>query len=131
VRSASPTTDAEVTEEPVRLLLVVDSLDFGGAASLVPQEDVTHVRYEDLRRNTAGELQRIVLELTGRRLGSEEAVSIAEEFSFERQADRRPGEEDKRSSLGKGVVGDWRNHFSQEARETFDRYAGSELILLG
>jgi hypothetical protein len=31
VKSASPTTDAEVTKEPVRLLLVVDSLDFGGA----------------------------------------------------------------------------------------------------
>ena len=92
---------------------------------------MTHVRYEDLRRNTAGELQRIVLELSGRRLGSEEAVSIAEEFSFERQAGRRPGEEDKRSFLRKGVVGDWRNHFSQEARETFDRYAGSELMLLG
>jgi hypothetical protein len=76
-------------------------------------------------------VQRIVLELTGRRLGSEEAAAIAEEFSFERQAGRRPGEEDKRSFLRKGVVGDWRNHFSQEARETFDRYAGSELILLG
>ncbi len=96
-----------------------------------PRKDVTHVRYEDLRRNTAGELQRVVLDLSGRRLGPEEAVSIAEEFSFERQAGRRPGEEDKKSFLRKGTVGDWRNHFSQGARETFDRYAGSELILLG
>ena len=96
-----------------------------------PRKGVTHVRYEDLRRNTAGELQRVILELTGRRLGSEEAAAIAEEFSFERQAGRRPGEEDKRSFLRKGMVGDWRNHFSQEAREVFDWYAGSELILLG
>ena len=96
-----------------------------------PREDVTHVRYEDLRRNTAVELQRIVLELTGRRLGLEEVVTIAEEFSFERQAGRRPGEEDKRSFLRKGVVGDWRNHFSPKARETVDRDAGDELILLG
>jgi hypothetical protein len=29
------------------------------------------------------------------------------------------------------VVGDWRNYFSPEARESFDRYAGDELILLG
>jgi hypothetical protein len=96
-----------------------------------PHEDVTHVRYEALRRNTAGELQRIVLELTGKRLSLEGAAAIAQEFSFERQAGQRPGEEDKRSFLRKGVVGDWRNHFSQEAREAFDRYAGSELILLG
>ena len=90
-----------------------------------------HVRYEDLRRETAGELRRIVRGLTGRRPSPEEAAAIAEEFSFERQAGRRAGEEDKRSFLRKGVVGDWRNHFSPEARVVFDRHAGDELILLG
>jgi sulfotransferase family protein len=95
------------------------------------RKDATHVRYEDLRRDTAGELRRVVLGLTGEQLSPEEATAIAEEFSFERQAGRQPGEEDKRSFLRKAVVGDWRNHFSREARETFDRYAGDELVLLG
>ncbi|MCA1847755.1 MAG: sulfotransferase domain-containing protein [Actinobacteria bacterium] len=85
-----------------------------------------------MRRETARELRRVVLGLTGeRRLGPEEATAIVEEFSFERQAGRRPGEEDRGSFLRKGVVGDWRNYFSPEAREMFDRYAGDELILLG
>jgi hypothetical protein len=91
----------------------------------------THVRYEDLRRNTVGELRKVVLGLTGRQLSPEVATAIVEEFSFERQAGRRAGEEDKRSFLRKGVVGDWRNHFNREAREIFDLYAGDELILLG
>jgi hypothetical protein len=95
------------------------------------RKEATHVRYEDLRRDTAGELRRIVLGLTGERLSPEEAGAIAEEFSFERQAGRQPGEENRKSFLRKGVVGDWRSHFSPEARETFDRYAGDELILLG
>jgi hypothetical protein len=90
-----------------------------------------HTRYEDLRRDTSGELGRIVRGLTGELLSPQEATAIAEEFSFERQAGRRAGEEDKRSFLRKGVVGDWRAHFSREAREVFDRYAGEELILLG
>jgi sulfotransferase family protein len=94
------------------------------------RKDAIHVRYEDLRKDTAGELQRLVLGLTGKELSSEEALAIAEEFSFERQAGRQPGEENKRSFLRKGVVGDWRSHFSPEARETFVRYAGDELILL-
>jgi hypothetical protein len=90
-----------------------------------------HVRYEDLRRDTTGELRRIVLGLTGERLSAEEAAAIAQEFSFERQAGRRPGEEDKGSFLRKGLVGDWRNYFGPKARATFDRYAGEELIQLG
>ena len=95
------------------------------------RKDVVPVRYEDLRRETVGGLQRIVLELTGSNLSPEKASAIAEEFSFQRQADRRPGEEDRRSFLRKGVVGDWRNQFSKGAQETFDRYAGKELVLLG
>jgi len=95
------------------------------------RKGAVHVRYEDLRQDTPGELRRIVRSLRGEGLGLDEATAIAEEFSFERQAGRRAGEEDKGSFLRKGVVGDWRNHFSREARETFDRFAGEELILLG
>jgi hypothetical protein len=95
------------------------------------RKDAIHVRYEDLRRDTACELRRIVLGLTGRQPSPEEATAIVEEFSFERQAGRRAGEEDKGSFLRKGVVGDWRARFSREAKEVFDRYAGDELILLG
>jgi hypothetical protein len=95
------------------------------------RKEAIHVRYEDLRADTPGELRRVVERLTGERLSQEEAGAIAEEFTFERQAGRRPGEENKSSFLRKGVVGDWRTHFSREAREAFDRYAGDELILLG
>jgi len=95
------------------------------------RKGAVHVRYEDLRRDTAGELRRVFSELTGGELGQDRATAIAEEFSFERQAGRRPGEEDKRSFLRKGVVGDWRAQFGPEAREVFDRYAGEELVLLG
>ena len=90
-----------------------------------------HVRYEDLRRDTAPTLRRVVSELTGEELDPERASEIVAEFSFERQSGRRSGEEDKKSFLRKGVVGDWREQFSQEARRVFDRYAGEELVLLG
>ncbi|WP_041328070.1 sulfotransferase domain-containing protein [Rubrobacter xylanophilus] len=95
------------------------------------RKDAVHVRYEDLLRDTPGELRRVFRELTGERLSAERASAIAEEFSFERQARRRPGQEDRGSFLRKGVAGDWRNYFGPEARRVFDRYAGEELILLG
>ncbi len=95
------------------------------------REDVIHVRYEDVRRDAASELRRVFAGLTGEELSQEEAAAIADEFSFERQSGRAPGEEDKKSFLRKGVVGDWRNRFGPKAREVFDRYAGEELISLG
>ena len=95
------------------------------------RKNAVHVRYEDLRGDTAGELQRMVAELTGKTLSLDEAGVIAQEFSFERQSGRPSGEENRGSFLRKGIVGDWRNRFSPEARRVFDRYAGEELISLG
>ncbi len=95
------------------------------------RKGIVNVRYEDLRRDAAGELRRVVSELTGEELSLERAAGIADEFSFERQSGRRSGEEDKKSFLRKGVVGDWRAQFGPAAREVFDRFAGEELILLG
>lgn len=95
------------------------------------RKGTSYVYYEDLRQNTTEELQRVFLELTSRQLEYSTAEMIAEEYSFTRKSGRSPGEENKKSFMRKGVVGDWRNHFSLEARETFDHYAGDELILLG
>lgn len=95
------------------------------------RRDAVHVSYEALRRDTPGELARVLFELTGRRPGEAEAAAVAEEFSFRRQSGRRPGQEDRGSFLRKGVVGDWRARFGPEARRALDRYAGRELILLG
>jgi len=44
---------------------------------------------------------------------------------------REPGSEDQTAELRKGIVGDWRNHFTREAAEVFERHAGKELLLLG
>lgn len=95
------------------------------------REDAVHVRYEDLHRDAAGQLRRIVSELTGDRLNPDEAAAIADEFSFERQSGRKAGEENRQSFLRKGLVGDWRETFSPKAREAFDRHGGEELIHLG
>lgn len=94
-------------------------------------DEVIYVRYEDLGRETVSELQRVVRVLTGQMLEYQAAAEIAEHFSFASQAGREAGVERKNSFMRKGVVGDWVNYFSREAREVFDHYAGEELVLLG
>lgn len=61
----------------------------------------------------------------------QQRTQIVEKWSFETQAQRRKGEEKKGSFLRKGVVGDWRNYFTLEAAQTFDRLGGDTLIKLG
>ena len=43
---------------------------------------------------------------------------------------RNPGEEAK-SFIRKGIAGDWKNKFSPEACEMFNKYAGGALIKVG
>lgn len=95
------------------------------------RSEVSHVRYRELLDDAAGHLRRIVGELTGREFPADLARQIADEFSFERQTGRPRGQEARRTFLRKGVAGDWRNHFSLEARQIFDYYAGNALIQLG
>lgn len=97
----------------------------------VDNRDVVHAHYEALRTNTADELKRIAEALAGNPLDVETAERVAQEFSFENQARRQAGEEEKSSFLRKGIVGDWKNYFNDKARVVFDDYAGEALVRLG
>lgn len=92
---------------------------------------VVFVKYEDLRNNTAAELQRVVKELSGMKLALPRAESIVDKFSFERQSNRKPGEEQINSFMRKGIIGDWKNCFNADAKKLFARFAGEQLIRLG
>ena len=94
-------------------------------------ECCVHVKYEDLRTQPIEELTRIVRQLSGRKLHLDQAREIVERHSFEKVSGRRPGEENVRSFMRKGVVGDWKNYFDREARERFYAYAGDALVRLG
>ena len=50
---------------------------------------------------------------------------------FKNKAGRNPGDENKLSFLRKGIAGDWKNYFSKEANQVFNKFAGKELIKLG
>lgn len=87
-------------------------------------------RYEAMLEDAGAELFRLHEALGGTKMQSE-CTAIAERFSFERQAKRKAGVEDNSSFLRKGIAGDWRNHFTKEAAQVFDHYAGEALIALG
>ena len=78
------------------------------------------IRYEDLLHNAENELQKI-----SKWIGEEPKKPISgivSKYKFEVLANRNPGEEDRQSFYRKGISGDWKNYFSNEAIEVFNKY---------
>lgn len=76
---------------------------------------ITVIRYEDLHSDFEGQLGRIADVL---------GCDVPEDVV-------RPGLNDKSVQPRKGVVGDWRSHFTAADEEFFDRYAGGTMRQLG
>jgi len=86
--------------------------------------------YESFLTQPQKELKNILIAFERLELSDFELQNIIDSHSFELQSDRKRGEEDVNSFIRKGVSGDWRNQFNQEARDIFHFYCGSELKLL-
>ena len=89
------------------------------------------VRYEDLLADTAGELSRLYLMLTGGAAHPEIISRVVADNNFARVSGRQSGVEDKQAFNRKGIQGDWKNHFSRKAAIAYDQYAGELLMELG
>lgn len=93
-------------------------------------KDAACVSYESLLADATAVL-RSALEGFGLRVDVDRLASTVERHSFQQQSGRPPGTEDRSSFLRKGVAGDWRNHFTREAAESFNQLAGRALMSLG
>jgi len=92
---------------------------------------VARIRYEDLLDDGPGTLAAAAERITGEAPDPERVAATIAKFAFSRQAGRSSGEEDRSSFLRKGRAGDWVNHFTPEAAQIFDRYAGESLVAAG
>lgn len=101
--------------------------DWAGAE----RENVSVVRYEDLLADTPEVLADLMSRVTDEPPNHDRAQLAADRYSFRQTTGRSVGHEDRSSFHRKGVAGDWRNHFTREASEIFDSYAGEMLIRLG
>jgi hypothetical protein len=92
---------------------------------------VGHVTYEQLLADPADHLYS-AMQLASPDGPSRELVELAvERHKFVRETGRTSGTENRNSFKRKGASEDWRNHFTREAAETFDSYAGQALIDFG
>lgn len=89
------------------------------------------LRFEDLKQNTDDTLSK-VLKFLGAKTTKKIIQQCVDETSFEKlSGGRKEGEEDQTSFLRKGIVGDWRNHFSEANKDAFSQQTGELLSKLG
>lgn len=87
--------------------------------------------YEAMREDPGREMKKLLEYLPVPEIDGVKLASSIAKFSFENVTGRKPGEENAHCFARKGIVGDWKNQFTREAREVFDHYAGQTLIDLG
>lgn len=92
---------------------------------------VAYLSYEQLRTDPHTTLARAIEIVTGEPVEQWRVDSAVDRNSMERQTGRKAGQENRGHFIRKGVVGDWRNHFTREAAEVFNHYAGEALVMLG
>ncbi len=103
---------------------------FQDVANWIAHPGIPAIKYEDLKADGVGTMHRALTEI-GFKIDRRLVGHIVESNSFERQAGRPAGEEDRAAPLRKGIVGDWRNHFTQRNIDAFKDAFGEMLIAYG
>ena len=74
------------------------------------------IRYEDHKADAPGQIRRL-LDFIGIASSDRDVQTCVEGASFRALSGRESGDEQKDSFYRKGVIGDWKNHFSEEFGE--------------
>lgn len=97
----------------------------------VASPQVLLVRFEDLTGPDAEGWWTRLMDHVDVALEPGERQALLARYSFTALTGRRPGEEDPRSKLRKGVSGDWRNHFTPVVQAAFSDVSAGLVSYMG
>ncbi|WP_075084339.1 sulfotransferase domain-containing protein [Mariniblastus fucicola] len=93
------------------------------------QKADAQVRYESMKDDLPKEIARIVAAIGADPSG---VAAASGKVSFEQMTGRKEGDDSQPTAKArKGIVGDWRNHFTVADGELFDSICGTQLVGLG
>lgn len=98
--------------------------------SWISAPDRLLVRYEDLVADEHHTFQRI-MDYCQIRIAPERLHYLVADNTFTAMTGRQPGQEDIMAHARKGIVGDWRNYFTETMKAEFKSRYGKDLIATG
>ena len=94
-------------------------------------QECYNVTYEAMRTQPVETLKKLAQQVRGGVVDSAAVERVVDQHSFKKKSGRATGQEDKSAFLRKGVVGDWKNYFGEQALETLNTKIGDRLAKLG
>jgi hypothetical protein len=94
------------------------------------EDDAIVMRYESLLQDQSAGFRRI-LDWLGWPVPAEVLDTVVERLSFKTRSGRSPGETDIFSHYRRGIIGDWRNHFSREHGKLWEQLYPGFLKTIG
>ena len=91
---------------------------------------VIYVHYEDLLKNPVENFSELIYKLSNKRLSPDFVKSVIDNNSIEKYRERAANNSITYSFYRKGVAGEYKKYFNQEAEELYDRYFGDALRIL-
>jgi len=88
------------------------------------------VQYEEINADAFNTLKKVFSELN---VDVDDSIihSAINKFDFKKLTGRLKGNEEKAAFFRKGIVGDWKNHYTKDDIAYFEQVAGDTLDLFG
>ncbi|VVT14376.1 sulfotransferase domain-containing protein [Erythrobacter sp. EC-HK427] len=88
--------------------------------------DLTRLRFEDLKADAMAALEPVFAKVSGEPIDRARLADVIDQMDFAKVKARGNGHHKRKSQ-----VGEWREHYTQEARDTFARFAQDALVAAG
>jgi len=94
------------------------------------RKDICFVKYEDLKKDTKGELHRI-LGFLGFKKNEQSILKSVENHNLPKMKKIEKVSDDRQKLVRKGIVGEWKNYFNNDSITLAKEYLGDMIVEMG
>lgn len=140
-RDVESTMRVTMTQENIQqnLPAMIEYLQLGRCGAKAYSHHIAHalannyiiIKYEDLLNDCFNTLSEALSRLSGVTVNEDRLRETVSRHTFEAETGRPQGVAAPDNYIRKGISGDWKNYFTDEAIRVLDKYCGETMVKLG